>query len=71
MHRNGRDLRLEAEHEEFYLRNPATDCETIVYHAGGDLYAFNVASRTSRKLAIDYHSQWTQRQKRGTGPSRD
>ncbi len=59
----GRDLRLEAAHEEFYIRNPATDGQTIVYHAGGDLYAFDVASRTSRKLAIEYHSQRTQRQR--------
>ena len=57
-------MRFEAAHEEFYIRNPATDGQTIVYHAGGDLYAFDVASRTSRKLAIDYHSQRTQRQRR-------
>ena len=60
----GEDLRLEAAHEEFYVRDPATDGQTVVYHAGGDLYAFDVASRTSRKLAVDYHSQRTQRQRR-------
>ncbi len=60
----GADLRLEATHEHFYIRNPATDGRTIVYHAGGDLYAFDVASGKSRKLAIDYHSQRTQRQRR-------
>ncbi len=60
----GGDLRLEAAHEHFYIRNPATDSQTIVYHAGGDLHAFDVASRTSRKLSIDYHSQRTQRQRR-------
>ncbi len=60
----GGDLRLDAAHEEFYIRNPSTDGQTIVYHAGGDLYALDVASRTSRKLAIDYHSQRTQRQRR-------
>ena len=43
----GRDLRLEAAHQDFYIRNPATDGKTIVYHAGGDLYAFDVASRVS------------------------
>ena len=57
-------MRLEAEHEDFYIRNPATNGQTIVYHAGGDLYAFDVPSRTSRKIAIDYHSQRTQRQRR-------
>jgi len=61
---SGGDLRLEAAHEKFYIRDPATDGRTIVYHAGGNLYAFDVASGTSRKLAIDYHSQRTQRQRR-------
>ncbi len=60
----GLDLRLEAEHKDFYIRNPATDGQTIVYHAGGDVFAFDIATRTSRKLAIDYHSQRTQRQRR-------
>jgi tricorn protease len=60
----GGDLRLEASHDEFYIRNPATDGQTIVYHAGGDLYVFEVASGKPRKLTIDYHSQRTQRQRR-------
>ena len=61
----GGDFRLEAAHEHFYIRNPAaTDNRTIVYHAGGDLHAFDVASRTEAKIAVDYHSQRTQRQRR-------
>jgi tricorn protease len=60
----GGDLRLEAAHEHFYLRNPATDGRTVVYHAGGDLYALDVNSRGSRKLAVEYRSQRTQRQRR-------
>ncbi len=60
----GEDLRLEAGHGHFYIRNPATDGRTVVYHAGGDLHAFDVASRTSCQLAIEYHSQRTQRQRR-------
>ncbi len=66
----GKDLRLEAAHEHFYIRNPSTDGRTIVYHAGGDLYAFDVASRTARKLAVDYHSQRAQRQRRYVDPAK-
>jgi tricorn protease len=66
----GRDLRLEAAHQDFYIRNPATDGKTIVYHAGGDLYAFDVASRVSRKLPIEYHSQRTQRQRKSVQAAR-
>jgi tricorn protease len=64
----GGDLRLEAAHEAFYIRNPATHGRTIVYHAGGDLYAFDIASRTARRLAIEYRSQRTQRQRRYVQP---
>jgi tricorn protease len=60
----GEDLRRETEHEDFYARNPATDGRSIVYHAGGDLYAFDPEKRQSRKLAIEYYSQRTQRQRR-------
>jgi tricorn protease len=60
----GEGLRVEAGHEDFYIRNPASDGKTIVYHAGGDLYAFDITSRRPRKLAIDYHSQRSQRQRR-------
>ena len=34
---------LKRRQEHFYIRNPSTDGPTIVYHAGGDLYAFDVA----------------------------
>jgi len=64
----GGDLRLEAAHEDFYIRNPATDGRSIVYHAGGELYVFDVASRTTRKLIIEYRSQRTQRQRRYVPP---
>jgi tricorn protease len=61
---NGGDLRLEASHGSFYIRNLTTDGRTIVYHAAGDIHALDIATRTSRKLAIEYHSQRTQRQRR-------
>jgi tricorn protease len=60
----GEDLRRETEHQDFYARNPATDGRSIVYHAGGNLYAFDPEKRQSRKLAIEYYSQRTQRQRR-------
>ena len=60
----GEDLRRETEHEDFYARNPATDGRSVVYHAGGDLYVFDPEERQSRKLAIEYNSQRTQRQRR-------
>jgi tricorn protease len=60
----GGDLRLEASHGSFYIRNPSTDGRTIVYHAGGDIHALDIASRSPRKLTIEYHSQRTQRQRR-------
>ena len=60
----GEDLRRETDHKDFYARNPSTDGRSIVYHAGSDLYAFDPETRQSRKLAIEYYSQRTQRQRR-------
>lgn len=60
----GADLRRETPHTDFYVRNPSTDGASIVYHAGGDLYVFDIAERRTRKLAIEYRGQRTQRQRR-------
>jgi tricorn protease len=60
----GGDLRRETSHSDFYVRNPSTDGQHVAYHAGGDLYLFDVARRSSRRLDVDYRGQRTQRQRR-------
>lgn len=52
----GKDLRQETFHQDFYVRNQSTDGQNIVYHAGGDLYCFNVQKRESKPVEITYYS---------------
>lgn len=60
----GKDLRRHTHHEDFYVRHPATDGRHIVYHAGADLYVFEVARNTTREVAITYNSPRTQRNRK-------
>lgn len=57
---NGKDMERHTNHREFYARFASTDGKTIVYHAGADIYAFDIKSKQSRKIEINYHSSQTQ-----------
>ncbi|MCB0114740.1 MAG: PDZ domain-containing protein, partial [Caldilineaceae bacterium] len=61
---DGSDLRRHTDHEDYYVRNPATDGAQIVYHAGADLYVFDVAADESRLVNVDYYSPRVQRNRR-------
>lgn len=61
---DGTDLRRHTDHEDYYLRNPSTDGQSIVYHAGSDLYRFDIAGDQSQRVAVDYRSPRLQRNRR-------
>jgi tricorn protease len=61
---DGSDFQRHTDHEDYYARNPCTDGRRIVYHAGADIYAYDIASGESRKLEIDYHSPRMQRSRK-------
>jgi len=50
----GEDLKKHTQHSEYYVRNLKTDGKTIVYHAGGDIYKFQVSENQETTLAIDF-----------------
>jgi tricorn protease len=53
---NGDDLKKHTDHKEFYVRNATTDGKKIVYHAGADIYAYDIASDSAELVNIEYHS---------------
>jgi len=67
---SGEDLRRETAHRDFYVRHPATDGRTIVYQAGADLYAFEVATREVRRIPLQWRSPLVQTQRKFSSAAR-
>ncbi len=60
----GKELRRHTHHNDFYVRHPATDGRRIVYHAGADVFVYDVATDTSTRIEIEYDSPRTQRNRK-------
>lgn len=56
----GKKLQRHTNHTDFYVRNAKTDGRTIVYHAGGDVYVYNIDSHERKKVNIQYRSPMVQ-----------
>jgi tricorn protease len=61
---DGTELQRHTDHEDFYARNPSTDGRRIVYHAGADIFVYDIASGESHKVDIEYHSPRVQRNRK-------
>jgi len=61
---SGKELRRHTDHDAFYARNASTDGQRIVYHAGADLYIYDLASDQNQKIEIELHSPQTQRNRK-------
>jgi tricorn protease len=53
---DGKGIRRETHHTEFYVRSCSSDAENIVYHAGADLYVYSPRKRAAKKIAVKYLS---------------
>ncbi|HEY9598614.1 MAG TPA: peptidase, partial [Cyanophyceae cyanobacterium] len=60
----GEDLQRLTNGSEYYVRNASTDGKQIVYHAGGDLFCYNLDSQENRKIEVNFHSPQVQRQRK-------
>ena len=61
---DGSDLKRHTEHIEYFVRFPSTDGERIVYHAGADLYVYDVEDEKEHKVKVQYHSPRVHRQRK-------
>ena len=61
---SGDDLRRHTDHQNYYVRHPASDGQRIVYHAGADLYIFDPATDLSLLIEIEFYSPRIQRQRK-------
>jgi tricorn protease len=61
---SGDDVRRHTHHDEFYCRNASTDGQRIVYHAGADLYVYDVTEDASRPVPVEFRSPRVQRQRK-------
>ena len=66
----GQDVHLHSKHEVYYVRNLSTDGEHIIYHAGADLYKYNVLQGQSSKIEIEYASARHHRNRKFVRPDR-
>ncbi len=65
----GTKVQRHTHHENFYIRQPASDAERIIYTAGGDLYIFDPAQQEKGKAAVEkiniqFHSPRVQRNRK-------
>ncbi|MEZ4713687.1 MAG: S41 family peptidase [Caldilineaceae bacterium] len=66
----GGDIQRHTDHEDYYARNPQTDGQRIVYHAGADLYVFDPATEATQLVEVAYRSPRVQRNRRFSSSTR-
>jgi tricorn protease len=52
----GNDLRRHTHHTEYYVRHPATDGRRIIYHAGAELYTYDLETDQNSLIPIEWRS---------------
>jgi tricorn protease len=63
----GTKIQRHTDHEDYYVRDPASDGKRIVYRAGGDLFLFDpkkTGKKTVKKIDVEFHSPRVQRNRK-------
>ena len=61
---SGEELRRLTHQEEYYCRWAQTDGKRIVYHAGAELYVYDIERDTDAQVPIEFRSPQVQRQRK-------
>ena len=67
---NGEDVQRHTHQDTYYCRSAQTDGTHIVYHAGADLFVYNIESDTDARVDVDFRSPRIQRQRKFVSASR-
>lgn len=66
----GDDLQRHTDHKEYYARNASSDGKKIVYHAGADLFVYDIQQDSSHMVQIEHHSPQVHRNRKFVHPGR-
>ena len=64
----GQNITKHTHHKNYFTRNATTDNANIVYHAGADLYIFNVKSNNYKKVDIVFNGSKIQTSRKYIDP---
>ncbi|RKU34771.1 peptidase [Candidatus Poribacteria bacterium] len=67
---NGEDVQRHTHQDTYYARSAQTDGTHIVYHAGADLFVYNIENNTNAQVDVDFRSPRIQRQRKFVSASR-
>ncbi|MDE0427949.1 MAG: PDZ domain-containing protein [Candidatus Poribacteria bacterium] len=67
---NGEDVQRHTHQDTYYARSAQTDGTHIVYHAGADLFVYNIENNTDTRVDVDFRSPRIQRQRKFVSASR-
>ena len=57
---NGRDIQQHTFFKDYYIRNASTDGTSIVFHAGADIYTYNLKDNRTQLVSFKFTSPRTQ-----------
>ena len=66
----GEDVQRHTHQDTYYSRSAQTDGTHIVYHAGADLFVYNLETDTDTRVNVEFRSPRVQRQRRFVSASR-
>ena len=66
----GEDVQRHTHQDTYYARSAQTDGTHIVYHAGADLFVYNIENNTDARVDVDFRSPRIQRQRKFVSASR-